>query len=900
MPLNAIQQARSTARLLQLHAPLLLGELTPIERMRATAETIDLHAALLDAVPAENPLNALELMRYSAELLTVRANLEAGKLSPIEQVRASARGLELRGLLGSAGPARRPQRRRQASTAKAVKTLITDKVPQKNGGLLVVGDAGALDSYARAYLDQAKYTVAPTGLLLTKSQVRLAEHLPSTQETLPSGAVIYSYADIGGVSVAVGGELSGIARDVPELKSLMAQRWGPEKYLAVFGETAAPADVQAYQEEQASIAQRKADNAAAEIEAAGAPQRAKDEAEALAKVKAVELEQARAANEQESRDFHAATAGAGVSDNPIYQAYLDTLEQLPDFKSGNADFLGWATMRAGEFESQSKGRVSSDKDGHLAYVRQWADEHLSQRVKDARAAAEPKQEAPAAAQHQIIEYTTKKQKVLRGVLRTDLSLADAKAIDPYTWRMNGGYFIREKYLGGDTASIQAAPAPVVLSPEQEAEKAASDARYIEERRVWALGIQVEKLRAVANKAVEVGEAGMTQDRNTNTARRAGMAASAIAKAAANHADGRTLNNIADAIEVGAGGLLSKLTSRVQLGELQRALRLAQYETDRGLSYSAQLQRKGRPFDENDLKNIALPSQVTWASRFSDAAKAIEKLKPIGNGRLIAALKKMGARPERFAMRAEDAAITRKANDVLKGTRDSHILADPVESIARLDRLARMGITDTATLREAARELLPFMAAKAEESAVKKAERAIIGQKVGIDFFPTPAHVAQRMASLAHISEGMRVLEPSAGNGNLADAAKSAGGVVDVIEISSQLRDILTAKGYTVVDHDFEGFTPEQPYQAILMNPPFSQRRDAAHIMRAFGMLASGGYLVAIAGEGVFIGTDQKAVAFRAWLDTHNATVESLDGGTFKDKDLLAQTGANARLIVIKK
>jgi protein-L-isoaspartate O-methyltransferase len=330
------------------------------------------------------------------------------------------------------------------------------------------------------------------------------------------------------------------------------------------------------------------------------------------------------------------------------------------------------------------------------------------------------------------------------------------------------------------------------------------------------------------------------------------------------------------------------------------LRLAQYETDRGLSYSAQLQRKGRPFDENDLKNIALPSQVTWASRFSDAAKAIEKLKPIGNGRLIAALKKMGARPERFAMRAEDAAITRKANDVLKGTRDSHILADPVESIARLDRLARMGITDTATLREAARELLPFMAAKAEESAVKKAERAIIGQKVGIDFFPTPAHVAQRMASLAHISEGMRVLEPSAGNGNLADAAKSAGGVVDVIEISSQLRDILTAKGYTVVDHDFEGFTPEQPYQAILMNPPFSQRRDAAHIMRAFGMLASGGYLVAIAGEGVFIGTDQKAVAFRAWLDTHNATVESLDGGTFKDKDLLAQTGANARLIVIKK
>ena len=190
--------------------------------------------------------------------------------------------------------------------------------------------------------------------------------------------------------------------------------------------------------------------------------------------------------------------------------------------------------------------------------------------------------------------------------------------------------------------------------------------------------------------------------------------------------------------------------------------------------------------------------------------------------------------------------------------------------------------------------------KAQEDPVKKAERAIIGQKVGIDFFPTPAHVAQRMARMARIREGMRVLEPSAGNGNLADAAKAEGGLVDVIEISSQLRDILTAKGYTVVDHDFDGFTPDKPYDAILMNPPFSQRRDAAHIMRAFDMLASGGTLVAIAGEGVFFGSDQKAVAFREWLDTHEADVEALEGGTFNDNALLAQTSANARLIMLRK
>lgn len=838
----------------------------------------------------------MELMRFSAELLQVRATLVADKLNPLERVRYSARGLELRGLLGSAGVSRRPQRRRNAGVApdpvSATPTqLITDKIPQKNGGVLVVGDPDALDTYARTYLDQAKYTKAPTGLLLTKSQARLAQYLPTSQEALPSGAVIYRYAD-GGVAVAFERELSGIASDLADLKSQMGQRWGAEKYRAVFGEDAAPADIAAFQEEQDAIAQRKADNAAAAIEKSEAPQREKEAAEALAKVQAEELARIQAEQDQASREDFEKTIGVGKAENPIYQAYLDTLETLPTYEDGNSAFLGWATLRAGEFERLSKGRVSADRAGHLAYVRQWADEHLSERVKSG--AQEP------ATKPEIIEYTTKRGKVLRGIIRTDLSQAQAKAIDPYTWRMNGGYFIREQHLEGDTAHIQAAPAPVVLSPEQQAEKAATDERLAEERRQKALATQVEKLRSVADKAVEGGDADMGRDRLTNTARRAGMAASAIAKASANKAAGQTLNNIADAIEVGAAGLLTKLSSRAQLEELQRALRLAQYETDRRLSYSEQLKRKGRPFDDDDLKNVVMPSQVTWASRYTDAAKIIAKKSPTGNTRLIAALYKMGARAERFTMNPEDAAITRRAYDVLKGLKEGYTLQDPIESLARQERLARMGITDASTLREAARELLPMMVAKTEESAVKKAERAIIGQKVGIDFFPTPANVAQRMASLAGISKGTRVLEPSAGNGNLADAAKAAGGEVDVIEISSQLRDILTAKGYTVVDHDFDGFTPEQPYQAILMNPPFSARKDASHIMRAFGMLASGGRLVAIAGEGVFFGQDQKAVAFRAWLDTHNATIEKLDGGTFKDKDLLAQTGANARMIVLKK
>jgi hypothetical protein len=503
--------------------------------------------------------------------------------------------------------------------------------------------------------------------------------------------------------------------------------------------------------------------------------------------------------------------------------------------------------------------------------------------------------------HQIIEYTTKRDKVLRGIIRTDLTQAQAKEIDPYTWRMNGGYFIREKYLSGETAHIPAAQAPVVLSPEQQAEQLATAERQAAERAQKALSNQVEKLRAVANKAVETGHAGMNQERNTNTARRAGMAASSVARASYDKAAGQTLNNIADAIENGTAGLLAKLSSRAQLEELQKALHLAQYEADKHLSYSEQLSRKGRPVDDNDLKHVTMPSLITWSERFRKASEAIAKQNPKGNSRLIAALAKMGQRSERFTMNSEDMAITRKANDALKGTgTGSWILEAPMEAIAKTDRLARMGITDVATMQAAVRELIPMMVAKVEEDPIKKAERAIIGQKVGLDFFPTPAHLAQRMATLAGIKKGMRVLEPSAGNGNLADAAKAAGGEVDVIELSDQLREILTAKGYNVVGNDFDTFTPEQPYPAIIMNPPFSNRRDAAHIMRAFGMLAPGGTLVAIAGEGVFFGRDAAATSFRAWLESHDATVEPLEGGTFKDKNLLAQTDAGGRLIVLEK
>ena len=51
---------------------------------------------------------------------------------------------------------------------------------------------------------------------------------------------------------------------------------------------------------------------------------------------------------------------------------------------------------------------------------------------------------------EIVEHTTKggKGKTIRGVIRKDISQQQAKEIDPYTFKKDGGWFIREKHLDG--------------------------------------------------------------------------------------------------------------------------------------------------------------------------------------------------------------------------------------------------------------------------------------------------------------------------------------------------------------------------------------------------------------------------------------------------------------------
>jgi len=182
--------------------------------------------------------------------------------------------------------------------------------------------------------------------------------------------------------------------------------------------------------------------------------------------------------------------------------------------------------------------------------------------------------------------------------------------------------------------------------------------------------------------------------------------------------------------------------------------------------------------------------------------------------------------------------------------------------------------------------------------IKDLETKLIGQKIP-DFFPTPKRIIEDMISRADIQSGMKVLEPSAGKGDIADALKEAGAEVDTIEPVYSLSDILKEKGHNVLDtQDFLDYQGQ--YDRIVMNPPFGKGADMKHVRHAYDLLKPGGKLVAIMGEGGFFRSDNQSKEFREWLDSVNSDVEKLPEGSFRGVDSFVQTGANTRMVTITK
>lgn len=113
------------------------------------------------------------------------------------------------------------------------------------------------------------------------------------------------------------------------------------------------------------------------------------------------------------------------------------------------------------------------------------------------------------------------------------------------------------------------------------------------------------------------------------------------------------------------------------------------------------------------------------------------------------------------------------------------------------------------------------------------------------FYPTPASVAEKAIELAEIGPDHSCLEPSAGQGGLADLMPKDRTLC--VEISDLHCEILKAKGFMVRQGDFLKWENKvhAPFDRIVMNPPFSEGRWQAHLQHAASLLQDSGKLVAI-------------------------------------------------------
>ncbi|MEU1853917.1 class I SAM-dependent methyltransferase [Streptomyces sp. NPDC019990] len=163
------------------------------------------------------------------------------------------------------------------------------------------------------------------------------------------------------------------------------------------------------------------------------------------------------------------------------------------------------------------------------------------------------------------------------------------------------------------------------------------------------------------------------------------------------------------------------------------------------------------------------------------------------------------------------------------------------------------------------------------------------------WYPTPPKVVFDMLEHASIRVGHTVLEPSAGTGSLLKPMAEQMGIVDCVEIDFRRAHVLRELGLArqVILGDFLDLDPlatDEPYDRIVMNPPFS---DAiGHVMHALGFLKDGGTLVAVMPESITWHSDRAAVEFRKLIADNEGEIVKLPADAF------APSGTNVRTVLV--
>ncbi|WP_258555741.1 LPD38 domain-containing protein [Aeromonas sp. ARM81] len=431
--------------------------------------------------------------------------------------------------------------------------------------------------------------------------------------------------------------------------------------------------------------------------------------------------------------------------------------------------------------------------------------------------------------------------------------------------------------------------------------------------------QVEALRARANTLRDKATSALNAERKENTNKRMTEAANARANAESELHFAGLLDAIADGIESGEVTYLRNLANGTQLTELNHALSRSLWNlpparrealTSQGMIERTEDGRErwsAKATPEMMAEGAQMPGMDYFARNLKDVATKMQGASGFKQaGAKIMALVNAAINRDSKTVSITDPELIAKLKAYTSGVSDYDAKAVK-EQIGGYSRLERMGITNHTELRAALRELARLQAGLKKQAVPRDPlaekmvalKRKLVGNRNAfIDFFPTPESHAADLVALAGIEPGMTVLEPSAGHGMLAEAARAAGAKVDAVELAGDLREILQAKGFGLVGSDFMATTPAQSYDAVVMNPPFSGDMDVDHVRHAYDHLKPGGRLVAIVSATAGDRQNNKNKAFREWFDGLGGSEQAMPEGSFKAS--LNPTDVRTKIFVIDK
>ncbi len=286
----------------------------------------------------------------------------------------------------------------------------------------------------------------------------------------------------------------------------------------------------------------------------------------------------------------------------------------------------------------------------------------------------------------------------------------------------------------------------------------------------------------------------------NTVRRAEMAAGMRGRAYADQAMTRTLRSVAESLTDGGATYLDGLRARTHIETLIGVLRRGKRDRNTELMkphesdgmwdrHNAREELDNRPMAVEDVAFTEYPYPNIYKRHLEEA--------------VAVAAHKNGLKQRTRQMQSHLACT----KDFVPFVDDSDVaflqeFVDRCKSAGIETRWIESGMDDHKRLRAAdihtphemrcaLRELLPHLQRKREDDPIRKLEEQLIGTKIP-GFFPTPRPIISRMLELAGIQPGERVLEPSAGKGDILDMIRQhhPDAMLHGIEYNAMLLELL--------------------------------------------------------------------------------------------------------------